>query len=91
MLMLAQIDLSRADLGLFEEYEAKVLASLERYGARLEERLRSTDGTAELHLLYFPDAASLAAFRGDPVRASAQSVGEQSGASSTITEVARLR
>lgn len=89
--MLAQIDLSCADLGLFEKYEAAVLAQLEKYGARLEERLRSTDGTAELHLLYFPDAESLTAFRGDPVRASAQEIWEQSGASSTLTEVARLK
>ena len=91
MLMLAQIDLSRANLALFEEYESTVLSLLQRYGARLEERLRSTDGTAELHLLYFPDAPSLAAFRSDPVRAAAQEIWEQSGASSTLTEVARLK
>ena len=53
MLMLAQIDLSHANLSLFEESEATVLALLGKYGARLEERLRSTDGQAELHLLYF--------------------------------------
>jgi len=90
MLMLAQIDLSHANLSLFEESEATVLALLGKYGARLEERLRSTDGQAELHLLYFPDAASLAAFRGDPERASVQGVWARSGAASTLTEVTRL-
>lgn len=90
MLMLAQIELSRANLALFDEYEAKVLTLLEQYGARLEERLRFTDGTAELHLLYFPDAKALAAFRGDPMRASVQHIWEQSGASATLKEVARL-
>jgi hypothetical protein len=63
---------------------------LGQYGARLEERLRSADQRTEVHLLYFPDAGSLAAFRGDPIRASAQGIWEQSGASSTLMEVTRL-
>ena len=89
MLMLAQIDLSNADLAQFDEYEGIVLALLEKYGARLEERMRSVDGRSEFHLLYFPDADSLAAFRSDPTRAASQHVWERSGASSTLTEVAR--
>ncbi|MGC6331488.1 hypothetical protein [Rhizorhabdus sp. FW153] len=91
MLMLAQIDLSNADLALFDEYESAVLALLEKYGARLEDRLRSTDGRTEVHLLYFPDAGSLAGFRSDPIRASAQSIWERSRASSSLTEVTRLK
>jgi len=91
MLILAQIDLSNADLALFDEYESTVLALLEKYGARIEDRLRSADDRAEVHLLYFPNAGSLAAFRNDPIRASAQDIWERSGASSSLTEVARLK
>jgi hypothetical protein len=91
MLVLAQIDLSNADLALFDEYESTVLALLEKYGARLEDRLRSADDRAEVHLLYFPNGGSLAAFRSDPIRASAQDIWERSGASSSLTEVTRLK
>jgi uncharacterized protein (DUF1330 family) len=39
MLILVQIDISVADVALYDAYEAKVLALLENYGAKLEERL----------------------------------------------------
>lgn len=90
MLMVARIDLSNADLSLFDAYERIVLALLPQYGARLEGRLRDADGRAEIHVICFPDAGSLAAFRNDPVRASAQEIWVRSGASSSLTEVMRL-
>lgn len=91
MLILAQIDLSGADLDLFEEYESKALKLLAQYGARIEERLRSINGCFEVHLLYFPDAASLELYRSDPTRAALQGTWLRSGAQSALMEVERLQ
>lgn len=90
MLLLVQIDLSNADLPLFEDYEEKVLALLDDHGARLEARLRSKDGLTEIHLLEFPNATVLEEFRADPARSRAQGMWERCGASSVITEVVRV-
>lgn len=90
MLILAQIDLSQADLALFDAYEGQVLPLLANHGARLAERLRAIDGRSEVHLLHFPDADALDAFRADPARDALQPLWLRCGASSTLTEVARL-
>lgn len=90
MLLMVQIDLTDANLALFEDYEAQVLALLGKYGARLEERLRSADATTETHLLFFPDEAAFAAFRADPVRATLQDQWIACGASSAGVQVHRI-
>jgi hypothetical protein len=90
MLLLVQIDLSNADVPLFEVYEKKILGLLGAHGARLEARLRSKDGLTEFHLLEFPDAAALEGFRADPARLGAQDMWKRCGASSAITEVGRI-
>lgn len=91
MLILAQIDLSGSDVDLFDEYETQVLKLLAQYGASIEERLRSVDGCCEVHLLYFPDAASLELYRSDPTRAALQGMWLRSGARSALIEVERLQ
>lgn len=90
MLILVQIDLSDADIALFDAYETQVLALLGNHGARLIERLRAVDGCSETHLLEFPDADALGAFRADPARAALQDMWLRCGASSTLSEVVRL-
>ena len=90
MLVLVQIDLSDANLELFDQYERCALALLSKYGATLEERVRSVDDLGEVHLLRFPDGAALDAFRADPERAALQDTWDRSGAVSTITEVLRI-
>ncbi len=90
MLLMVQIDLSNADLALFEDYETQALALLGKYGARLEERLRSTDSASETHLLFFPDEDAFDAFRADPDRAAMQDGWAACGASSKIMRVERL-
>ena len=72
MLVLVEIDLTGADLALFEEYEARVLALLVDYGATVEVRVRPLDQGSEVHLLRFPDSEAREAFRIDPARAAAQ-------------------
>ncbi|MEG3149591.1 hypothetical protein U1769_06800 [Sphingomonas sp. ZT3P38] len=87
MLVFVQLDISGADLALFEAYETAVLA---RHGAAVEERLRSADGRSEMNLLHFPDAEALAAFREDPARAALQDLWRRCGAISALTEVTRI-
>lgn len=90
MLILVHIDLSKTEMSTFESYEAQVLSLLGRYGGRIVERLRSLDATTEVHLLDFPDANALEAFRADPTRAALQELWLSTGASSNLTEVRRL-
>jgi len=90
MLLLVQIDLSSADLPLFEAYEERVLALLSNYGAKLEERLRSSDGQREVHLIDFPSTEALDAFRNDQTRSAAQDMWKRCGASSVLMEVNRV-
>jgi len=90
MLILVQLDISEAEIALFEDYETQVLALLGKHGGELLERLRSTNEKCEVHLLYFPDADALDAFRADPARAALQELWLKCGASSSLTEVRRL-
>lgn len=85
MLKLVVIDLSSADIARFESYEKQVLPLLDKYGARLELCVRSTDGKTETHLLYFPDTDQFNAFLVDPERAALHKQWQQSGASSTVS------
>lgn len=90
MLILVQLDISGADMTLFEEYESQTLGLLAGHGAQLIERLRSTDGHREVQLLYFPDKNALDAFRADPGRAQLQDLWLRCGATANLTEVERL-
>ena len=63
----------------FAAYEATVLPLLGGYGGRLERRLRSSDGTTEVHLVRIePDA--LDRYRADPARIAAAPLLAESGA-----------
>ena len=90
MLILVEIDLAGADLALFEDYEARVLARLGEYGATIEARLLSADRRRELHLLHFPDRQAREDFRNDPVRLAAQDLWTRCGASAVSSEVTRI-
>jgi hypothetical protein len=90
MLLLVQIDLSDADIAVFEAYEDRVLALLGGYGARLDTRLRSKDGSTETHVLEFPDVTAFEGFRADPARLAMQAMWESCGAVSVVTEVDRV-
>ncbi len=90
MKRVAIFDLSAADLKLFESYEAAVLPLLDKYGARLESRLRAVNDAAEFHVLFFPSDAAYEQYRADPVRVAAQDVWRACGATVTSFEVAAL-
>ena len=90
MLRLVTIDLSRADLDVFERYEASVLALLPKHRGRLDLRVRALDGRTETHLLYFPDDEAFDAFRSDPARLALADEWKRCGAVSTVQLVRRI-
>lgn len=90
MLILVEIDLSKAELDLFEQYERSVLPLLANHGGTLLERLRSIDGSNETHLIQFTDASRLEAFKADPTRKELQALWASCGATATLKEVVRI-
>jgi hypothetical protein len=90
LLRLVTIDLSQADLDVFERYEASVLALLPKHRGRLELRVRGLDGQTETHLLYFPDEQAFDAFRSDPARLVLADEWKRCGARSTVQLVERI-
>ena len=90
MLRLVTIDLSQADLDVFERYEASVLALLPKHRGRLELRVRTLDGRTETHLLHFPDEQAFDAFRSDPARLALADEWKRCGALSTVQLVERI-
>ena len=74
-------------LEAYAAYEDAVLPLLARHGAELQRRLRTADGTTEVHLVHFASADGFAAFRADPDRAAVQHLLEASGAVTELHEV----
>ena len=62
-------DVAREGVEAFQRYEAAVLPMLERHDGRLERRLRTADGQAEVHIISFGSRAAYDAFVTDPQRA----------------------
>jgi uncharacterized protein (DUF1330 family) len=68
MLIAMIADIEPASVELFRAYEEQVLALLERHGGRLERRLRTPDGTTEIHLVAFESQEGYDAYSDDPDR-----------------------
>ena len=90
MLRLVAIDLTNADMPSFEVYEEKVLSLVPQHGGRVEMRVRSLDGRAETHLLYFPDEQAFERYRSDPRRIALAPEWQKSGAKSDAVWVERI-
>ncbi len=71
----------------FRDYEAAVLPLLADYGGTLQRRLRTADGTAEVHVIWFPSASDLGAYRVDPRRQAHVGLLEASGAAAEMLTV----
>lgn len=67
LVMLA--DVARGGVEAFQRYEAAVLPMLERHDGRLERRLRTADGQAEVHVVSFGSRSAYEAYVADPERA----------------------
>lgn len=62
-------DIAPGGVEAFQTYESAVLPLLERYDGRLERRLRTLDGQAEVHIVSFGSRAGYEAYAADPERA----------------------
>jgi hypothetical protein len=57
-----------AGVDAFRRFEAAVLPLLPEYEARLERRLRTSDGRFEIHIVSFASREALDRYRNDPRR-----------------------
>ena len=80
MLMTAIVRIPKEGLASFLAYEDRVIALQSEHGATLERRVRTADGTTEVHLVRFPSAAALDAYMDDPRRLEHRPLFEASGA-----------
>jgi hypothetical protein len=84
-LVLARVPVEGIEV--YREYESRVLPLLERHQGSLERRLRSGDGTIEVHLVSFPSPAHFDAYREDPERERHRLLLEAAGAAVELFEL----
>jgi uncharacterized protein (DUF1330 family) len=72
----------------FQAYERAVLPLLGEHGGRLDRRVRSVDGTREIHLLAFDSPQGFERFRADPRRSAAQPLLQAAAPDVELIEVA---
>ena len=85
IVMVADIP-SGADAG-FQAYESAVLPLLTPHGGRLERRLRTADGQAEVHIVSFGSRAGYDAYIADPKRAAQRTLLEGVALTQRLLEV----
>jgi len=90
MLLIQIVRIPADGVADFQLYESRVLPLLAQYGGRLERRLRSADGQIEVHLVSFPSAAALDAYRAAPERQAQLPLLERSGATTELIEVTEV-
>jgi hypothetical protein len=83
--MVARIPAAGVDA--FQRYEAEVLPTLAEHGAVLERRLRSADGSTEVHVIRFPAASAFVAYRDDARRGAQRELLDASGAETELYEL----
>ncbi len=72
----------------FRDYEDRVLPLLADHDGVLQRRLRTGDGTTEIHLVRFPSEAAFDRFRLDPRRTEHAPLMVASGAATELLRVA---
>ena len=71
---MAVLDVPPEAVAAFRRYEDQVLALLRRHDGRLERRLRTPDGTTEIHVLAFASESGYRGYLSDPERAGHRSL-----------------
>lgn len=84
---LVVLDLTCADVELFESYERRVLPLLGKHQGKLELSIRAVDSSTETHVLYFQDANCFDSFLADPGRIELKDMWLRTGVTSTISDV----
>jgi len=90
VLYVATFHVPASGVEAFQAYERAVLPVMRAHGGRVERRLRGSDGQVEVHVLRFPSAGALDAYRADPGRATVAHLFEQSGTTMHLQPVADL-
>ena len=72
--VVAVVDVQGRSVPAFQEYEDRVLPLLERHGGRLERRLRTPEGTTEVHVLSFASQDAYREYLASPERAAHRSL-----------------
>jgi hypothetical protein len=80
MLMTAIIRVPKDGLESFRAYEDQVIPLQADHGAVLERRVRTADGTTEVHLVRFPSQAAADAYMADERRHDHRHLFDASGA-----------
>jgi hypothetical protein len=62
------LDVPRGAVPGFRAYEDRVLPLLRRHGGRVDRRLRTPDGTTEVHVLSFSSEGAYRGYLTDPER-----------------------
>ena len=74
----------------FRAYEEAVLPLLPEFNGRLERRLRSPDGTVEMHIVSYASDADCQNYRNDPRRAAQAWLLEKSSAKLELLPMANV-
>ncbi|MBQ1025180.1 GNAT family N-acetyltransferase [Micromonospora sp. C95] len=85
--LVALVELPDGAIEAGQRYEDTVLALLPRHGGRLERRLRTGDGVAEVHVIRFDTRAGYAAFLADPERAALRATLGEAAPQTRVLEV----
>ncbi len=88
LLLVAVVELVPGHAEAGQRYEDAVLALLGRHGGAIEQRLRSTDGATEVHVIRFADRSGVDSFLADPDRLAAR---DQAGPAAPTTRVIEVR
>ena len=87
MLLVQIVRIPAEGVAAFQQFESVVLPLMPNYGGKLERRLRSADGRAEVHVLSFPSQEALDAYRADAVRVEHLPLLAESGAVAELLEL----
>ena len=66
--VVAVVDVPPGGVAAFQRYENRVLPMLQRHDGVIERRLRTPDGTTEVHVLSFPAEGAYRGYLDDPER-----------------------
>jgi RimJ/RimL family protein N-acetyltransferase len=90
MLLVQTVRMPDEGIEAFQRFEAAVLPLLPKYEARLERRLRSLDGSVEIHVVSFSSREALESYRADPERQKHLPLLHESDATLELLEVTDL-
>ena len=90
LLLVAIVEMVPGKAEAGQAYEDAVLELLDRHGGKVERRTRSTDGTAEVHLIRFRDRAGYASFMADADRAAHRAHAGDAAPATRVIEVVDL-